>query len=87
MLLLMQDDNFGLCKIYNFKVTSNLNLVFYIFTGWEFIKYFILCQQVYKNILICDSDDHNAKHVYASKDTQAKFQTRMFNIIKVFTQS
>lgn len=60
MLLLMQDDDFGLCKIYNLKVTSKLT---------------------------CDSDDHNAKHVYASKDTQAKFQTWMFNISKVFTQS
>lgn len=26
-----------------------------------------------KNILVCDSDDHNTKYVYASKDTQAKF--------------
>lgn len=45
-------------------------------------------QQEYKIKLIYINDDHKyIKYVYASKNTQTKFQTQILNVIKVFKKS
>jgi hypothetical protein len=62
------------------RTPSSLQIIILILGGLKLHSVQYLMSRINKNVLVCDSDDQNAKYVIASKGTQAVYLNLNFQV-------